>query len=184
MKIIGIFGSPRREANSTLLGRRVLETARGMGAETGEFTLTSMRYSGCTGCGACKKVDHCVINDDLKEVLAAVRQADAVVFASPVYYGDTTGQFKCFFDRTYSFLNHDFTCRFPKGKKGVFVLTQGDPDKAHFAGLFPRYEHWLKSMYGFVQTTLVHEAGLLLPGEVAQRSAALADADAAARALL
>ena len=69
-----------------------------------------------------------MLNDDLTAVLEAVKEADAVVLATPNYFGEVSGQFKSFFDRTYSYLNPDRTSRLQPGKSSVFVLAQGQAD--------------------------------------------------------
>jgi len=68
--------------------------------------------------------------DDLEKVLDAVRRADVLVMASPIYYGEVASQIKAFIDRTYSFLASDYVTnphpsRLSPGKKMVFILTQG-----------------------------------------------------------
>ena len=68
-----------------------------------------MNFKGCQGCGACKaEKEKCVVQDDLTQVLEAVRETDVLVLASPVYFADVTAQMKAFVDRTYSFLKPDF----------------------------------------------------------------------------
>ena len=95
MKIVGILGSPRKKSNSSELANRVLDAAREKGAETEAFVLNDLDYKGCQACMGCKgKKDYCIIKDDLTPVLEAMREADAVVLASPVYYGDVSGQFR------------------------------------------------------------------------------------------
>ena len=89
-----------------------------------------MEFQGCQGCGGCKtKSQTCILEDDLTPVLQAVRDADLLVLASPVYFGDLSGQLKCFFDRTYSYFNPDFSCRMPPGKRAVMVLIQANPTR-------------------------------------------------------
>jgi hypothetical protein len=116
-------------------------------------------------------------------VLNAVRQADVLVMASPVYFGDLSGQLKCFFDRTYSCINPDFSCRMPPGKKVIMVLAQANPDPAQFADIFSRYERWLK-LYGCDPIRLLRVTGVREPGEVASQATALDSAAALARELL
>ena len=129
MKIVAVLGSPRPQGNSSTLARAFLKAAGERGAEITEYLLNQMDFQGCQGCGACKtKRETCILEDDLTPVLQAVRDADLLVLASPVYFGDLSGQLKCFFDRTYSFFNPDFSCRVPPGKQAVMVLTQANPD--------------------------------------------------------
>jgi len=109
MKIVTLLGSPRSNKNSATIANRFTETAAQLGAETRSYELNRLAYRGCQGCYACKNtLDHCVLQDDLTEVLTDVQDADLVVLASPVYYGDVTAQMKGFIDRSYSYLKPDY----------------------------------------------------------------------------
>ncbi|MCA1959213.1 MAG: flavodoxin family protein [Desulfomonile sp.] len=177
MKIVAVLGSPRQKSNSTTLARKILEKAKEFGAETGEFVLSRLSYEGCRACETCKKkLDHCVIEDDLTAVLEAVREADAVVFASPNYFGEVSGQFKLFFDRTYSYLNADFTSRLRSGRASVFVFSQGQTSLNLYADVHPRYEMWLKR-YGFDSNYLIRMNGPRAEGSVSKRSDLIAQAE-------
>ena len=143
MKILGIASSPRKNANSTIICNKVLESAKALGAETELIELRNLEYKGCVACMGCKTThDYCVQNDGLTDVLAKFKDADAIVMSSPVYFGDVCGQFKCFVDRWYSFIDSEFTPRLKSGKKTVFIVTQG-ADKTSFDDIIPRYAQWL-----------------------------------------
>jgi multimeric flavodoxin WrbA len=165
MNVVALLGSPRTNGNSAAIARRFTEAAAGRGARVRTYELNRLTYRGCQGCYACKKtLDHCILDDDLTEVLAAVREADLVVLATPVYYGEVTGQLKCFIDRTFSYLVPDYAVnpqpsRLPPGKKLVFVIAQGHPDEALFADIFPRYSGFLNWM-GFADTRLIRDCGI------------------------
>jgi multimeric flavodoxin WrbA len=164
MKIVSLLGSPRSEGNSATIARHVLKTAAARGAETSSYELNRLTYRGCQGCYACKtKQDTCILNDGLTEVLAAVQAADVVLLASPVYYGEITSQLKGFIDRTFSYLVPDYRTNPQPSrlapKKLIFVLTQGHPDEAMFADIFPRYETFLK-WQGFFDTKLIRACGI------------------------
>lgn len=164
MKIATLLGSPRMDGNSASIAIRFTEKARKLGAEAEVFELNRLSYRGCQGCYACKKaLDHCVLKDDLTEVLNSVRQADVVFLASPVYYGDVSAQLKGFIDRTYSYLKPDYITNPEPSrlapKKLFFALTQGHPDEALFADIYPRYSAFLKWM-GFEETTLIRACGI------------------------
>jgi multimeric flavodoxin WrbA len=93
----------------------------------------------------CKgKSEICVLQDELKEVLSEFKSADIIVLASPIFFGDISAQMKGFIDRTYSYLTPDYKSRLLPGKKMVMILAQGDPDKKHFADVFPRYNEFFK----------------------------------------
>jgi multimeric flavodoxin WrbA len=164
MKIVTLLGSPRTSGISTTIANRLTTTAAGLGAETKTFELNRLTYRGCQGCYACKTtLDHCVLDDDLAEVLQAAAAADALVLATPVYYGDVTGQLKCFIDRTFSWLKPDYVgnpqpSRLTPGKTLVFVMSQGNPDDNLFADVYPRYSKFF-AWLGFTESRLVRACG-------------------------
>ena len=164
-KIVCLLGSPRPDGNSAAIAGRFLDAAGKRGASIRTFALNELTYRGCQGCYVCKhRLDRCVLQDGLTEVLDAVHDADLLLLASPVYYGDISSQLKAFIDRSFSYLVPDYMtnphpCRLAPGKKLVFVLTQGHPDESKFADIFPRYDAFL-SWYGFDGHHLIRSCGL------------------------
>lgn len=184
MKIVSVLGSPRSKSNSTTLARMVMEKAKELGAQGEEYVLNKLQFRGCQGCETCKtKLDHCVLKDDLTQVLEAVREADAVILATPNYFGEVSGQFKLFFDRTYSYVNPDFTSRLSPGKLSVFIYAQGQSQLEMYADVHPRYEMWLKH-YGFVTNHLLRMNGPRHPDSVAKRPDLISQAEDIAKKLV
>lgn len=172
MKIVCVLGSPRANGNSAAIASRFRETAEELGAEVETFSLNELDYKGCQGCMACKmKIDRCVLEDDLTPVLDAVRGADVLLLASPVYYGDISSQLKGFIDRSFSYLVPDFytnpePCRLLPGKKLVFVLAQALPEEEKFADIYPRYSWFFLDAYRFCEAHLIRTCGVGAPGAV------------------
>lgn len=184
MKIVAILGSPRPKSNSAALAGKILERASELGAETQEFVLNKLAFKGCQACETCKtKLDHCVLKDDLTPVLEAIKEADAVVMATPNYFGEVSGQFKCFFDRTYSFLNPNFTSRLAPGKSSVLIMAQGQPNLNLYADVYARYEMWLKR-YGFANNHSLRMNGPRPADSVSQRPDLITQAEEIARNLI
>lgn len=171
MKIVSLLGSPRENGNSSVIAKRVCDTASKLGAEITTFVLNNLTFRACQACMACKtKLDRCAVEDDLTQVLDAVRDADVLVLASPVYFWDVSAQVKAFIDRTYSFLVPDFITnptksRLQPGKKFLLILTQGNPDRNSFLDIFPRFDYFFRA-YGFTDTRLIRAFGVSAPGEV------------------
>ena len=164
MKIVTLLGSPRSNKNSATIANRFTESAAKLGATPRTYELNRLTYRGCQGCYACKKtLDHCILKDDLTEVLTEVQDADLLVLASPVYYGDVTSQLKGFIDRGYSYLKPDYLTNPQPSrltpKKLLFILTQGHPDEALFADIFPRYDTFFKWM-GITESRLIRACGI------------------------
>jgi multimeric flavodoxin WrbA len=188
MKIVSLLGSPRSKGNSASIVGRFNESAARLGAVVKTYELNRLAYQGCQGCYACKKGgEECVLQDDLTEVLAAVRQSDVVVLASSVYFGDVTAQMKGFIDRCFSYFKPDFhTNPEPsrlKQKKLVFVITQGNPDQEAFSGIFSRYDMFLKWL-GFHDTRLIRVYGIGPATVDAVPEAVLRQAEEMARTLV
>ncbi|UFS68805.1 flavodoxin family protein [Geomonas sp. RF6] len=188
MKIVALLGSPRSNSNSSAIANRFTETAAARGAQVQTFEINRLTYHGCQGCYACKRgFEHCVVKDDLAEVLKAVEGADVVVLASPVYYGDVTSQMKAYIDRNYSFLKPDYITNPQPSrlspKKLLFILTQGNPDQAMFGDIFGRYDFFMKWM-GFTESRLIRLCGVGPASADAVPAECLAEAEEAAKALV
>jgi multimeric flavodoxin WrbA len=186
MKIVCLLGSPRPKGNSAFLADRFCRTAEALGAEIQTFALNKLKYRGCQACMTCKtKLDRCVLKDDLAEVLDAIRGAQVLVMASPIYFGEVSSQLKAFIDRTFSYLVPDYTTnphpsRLAPGKKLVMILAQGDPGEQQYTDVFPRYDSFFK-WYGFDESHLIRACGVLGLGEVEGRAEVLSRAEAVAR---
>ncbi len=171
MKVVSLLGSPRKNANSSIVAERFCATAQNLGAEVRSFTLNDLDFRGCQGCYVCKtKLDRCVLKDDLAEVLEAVRETDILVLASPVYFWDVSAQMKAFLDRCFSFLVPDFLTnpnrsRLAPGKKLVFILTQNNPDPNSFTHIFQKFDYFFRG-FGFTDTRQIRAFGAREPGEV------------------
>lgn len=184
MKIVAVLGSPRPQGNSSTLAHKFLDTAKELGADVRTYHLNVMDFQGCQGCGACKTGNEaCILEDDLHPVLEAVKYADVFLLASPVYFGDISGQLKCFFDRTYSFITPEFTSRVTPGNKAVLVLAQAQADENQFNDIFPRYQRWL-TLYGYTSIQLLRAVGVKEPGDIQKQTPVLDQAAALAREIM
>lgn len=186
MNIVTLLGSPRKNGTSARIARAFTETAATYGATISEYSLNTMQYRGCQGCEGCHtRSDRCVLRDDATAVLDQLYHADIVVFSAPIYFGDTCGQFKSFYDRMWSLLRtdagEDEDCtRLPPGKIAVLVLTHVDSAGVH-NDVVERYTRNLE-LYGFEVHPLV-AAGLRLQPNT-DIDAHLYDAAALARELV
>jgi multimeric flavodoxin WrbA len=99
LKILGIYGSPRRGGNSEVVLDRVLEGAAAAGAEIERVYVRNLKMSGCIECGACEKDGQCVVKDDMQNVYPLLEEADVVVLASSIFFYGITAQAKALVDR-------------------------------------------------------------------------------------
>lgn len=106
MKILAFNGSPRQQGNSALLLREVLSGARDAGAAAEEIVTGDLNLHFCRGCLRCNLLKRCALRgDDWHALSARIVQADALVFASPVYFHHVSASMKKLIDRFRSFVH-------------------------------------------------------------------------------
>lgn len=126
-KVVIFKGSPRKNGYTAKLLEQVAKGAKSKGAEVIEFDLNDSGIRGCQGCFYCRTHDGCAVNDYLQPMYDAIKEADAIVFGSPIYYYQITGQAKVWFDRTFPMFGNDYKPKYPD-KKLITIFTQGNPD--------------------------------------------------------
>ena len=127
-RVIIVVGSPRKNGNSATLAGRVAEGARAAGADVETFYLHGMDIKPCDACDACLEDTalDCIINDDMKGLYPKLREADALVIASPIYWFTVSAQTKLFMDRCYALGGPQGNTL--SGKRVGVVLVYGDTD--------------------------------------------------------
>ncbi len=104
MKILAIIGSKENGVQTAKAVNALLSGAKAKGAECEELYLTKLDIERCKQCGKdgwgiCATKGVCEIEDDFLQVVDKIKKADAVVFATPVYFSDLSESMKAFIDR-------------------------------------------------------------------------------------
>ena len=100
MKILAIWGSPRRGGNTDILLGAFIDGATQGGAEVERIALRELKISPCLEIYHCFKDGTCPIKDDMLPLYDKLLAADVVVMASPIFFYSVSGQAKVFIDRT------------------------------------------------------------------------------------
>ncbi|MCK4904675.1 flavodoxin family protein [bacterium] len=135
MKIIGISGSPRRGGNTEILLDKALEVARRKGAKTKKIILNELKFSPCQECENIRKDGVCIIKDDWQKVFSETNKADAIILASPIFFGSVSAQTKMFIDRfqcLWLAKNIFQTYKAKKRKIGAFICVEASDRKDFF----------------------------------------------------
>jgi len=137
MKVMVFNGSPRKKKwNTVTLLNNALQGAQSTGAETELVQLYDIEFSGCISCFSCKRLSRkkdgvCSVKDDLTPVLDRVKQADALVIGSPVYYGAESAATRAFIERLcfpYLKYSKDAGSLFPRRINTAMIYTMNAPD--------------------------------------------------------
>jgi len=99
MKVLGLFGSPRRGGNTDLLLEEMLRGAQAQGAEIERVFLSQWNISGCRECRSCDVTGNCVTQDQMQRLYPKLLQADYIILASPIFFYGVTSQAKRMIDR-------------------------------------------------------------------------------------
>lgn len=101
MKVLMLNGSPRVNGNTAIALKEMekIFAENGIETETVQFGMKDVR--GCIACMSCKKNGKCVFNDIVNETAPKFTEADGVVIASPVYFGNANGTALSFMQRLF-----------------------------------------------------------------------------------
>jgi multimeric flavodoxin WrbA len=119
MKVIGFSaGSVGREGNIDRMVKAILDKS---GHEVEFVKLADLNYSGCKGCvQLCAKPQVCKLADDAQPYYQKIKDADAVVIGTPVYFDTMTAMVWAFIERFFGYRHVDI----PIADK-PFVLVVG-----------------------------------------------------------
>ncbi|MEG0685632.1 MAG: flavodoxin family protein, partial [Coprobacillus sp.] len=90
--ILVISTSLRKGGNSDLLADSFIKGAKENSNHVEKVSLVDQDIHFCKGCLVCQKTNACVIKDDANSIINKIKEADAVVFSTPVYFYEMSGQ--------------------------------------------------------------------------------------------
>jgi len=103
MKVIAFNGSARKDGNTAILLKSVLDECSKEGIETELFNLAGHKIHGCLNCGQCWKNrdQRCARKDDIiNTCIEKMLAADGILLGSPTYFTDVSTEMKALIDRT------------------------------------------------------------------------------------
>ena len=116
-KILILSATLRKDGNSEQLAQAFAQGAREAGNQVQLLSLRDKQIAFCRGCFACAQTGQCVIRDDAVEIVQKMHDADVLVFATPIYYYEMSGQMKTMLDRANPLYGSDYQFR------EVYLLT-------------------------------------------------------------
>ena len=160
-KILVISTSLRANSNSDMLAEAFVGGVREAGHEAEKVSLKDKSIGFCKGCLACQKTGNCVIQDDAGEIVEKMLHADVLVFATPIYYYEMSGQMKTKLDRANPLYTADYAYR------DVYLLaTAADEDEHAIDGAKKGLEGFLACFEWAGLAGCVFAGGVDAPGTV------------------
>ena len=132
MTTLIINGSPRKNGNTATL---LDELRKHLQGEVFQIDTYYAKSAPCYDCRHCWTNAECVIQDEMQDVYKIMDEADNVVIASPIYFGNLTGSLLNWASRLQLFwVARNIRKVQPistKYRKGVFILVNGDESQIH-----------------------------------------------------
>lgn len=160
-KVLIITSSLRQRSNSDALAEAFARGAADAGNEVETVTLKGKELHFCRGCLACQQTKKCVIADDAPAIVQKMYEADAIAFATPIYYYELSGQLKTLLDRSNPLFTTDYHFR------DIYLLTSAAEDETYVperatAGL----QGWIDCYEKARLAGTVFAGGVNAPGEI------------------
>lgn len=141
MKILAISGSQRKNGNTAILLKTILENLQEKNFEVELLYLKDYKIGPCLGCEGCGNSFKCIINDDYKKIIKKIYEADGVILGSPTYWYSVTSDMKKFIDRSYSLI------KFSQNNRSQWISAFEDKGKC--SAVVAVCEQKEESMMGF-----------------------------------
>jgi multimeric flavodoxin WrbA len=148
------------EGNTAMILNPFLEGMKEDGCEVEVFYTKKLSINPCNGDLSCWFVNPgvCIHKDDMQMLLPRIKEADVIVWASPVYYSGLTGPLKNLMDRQLPLIGEILTGQ-SKPKKAVLVSTCSDWELSMFDPLLAQ----MKGLYAHPEAGQEFAGALLRP---------------------
>ena len=112
-RVLGIGGSPRKNGNSDVILKEILQGVRERGVPAKPVHLRDLLYKPCVGCEKCRKDKICTgLTDGMTTLYGDILKSRGMVLVSPTHNYNVTAWMKAFIDRLYCF--YDYTDESPR----------------------------------------------------------------------
>jgi len=135
MIVVGICGSPRKNGNTEILLDKALEGAASQGAKTVKVVLNRLDFVPCQECAVVRDDGTCKVKDDFQGLYEKIRRSDAVIVASPIFFGSLSAQTKMMIDRFQCHWRARYILKvrpFPEKKRACFISVEASTRRDFF----------------------------------------------------
>ncbi len=160
-KVLIISTSPRKNGNSEILADAFLKGTVDGGNTADKISLYDKSIGFCKGCLACQKTGRCVIHDDADMIVQKMLIADVLVFATPIYYYEMSGQMKTMLDRANPLFPANYAFR-----DIYFLSTAAEDEEGVDARAISGLEGWIECFPKARLAGMVFAGGVTGVGEI------------------
>jgi multimeric flavodoxin WrbA len=189
MKVLGLFGSPRKGGNTEILLEEALKGAEKEGVEIERLYLSDLKITPCTECHGCDETGDCVILDEMQKIYPKLLEADIIILASPIFFYGVTAWTKILIDRSQALwakkylVNDPSTGKRGKRRKGFFISVGATKGQKVFEGAILTVKYFFDALNAEYTGELLYR-GVDGKGEILKHPKALEQAREAGRKLV
>jgi multimeric flavodoxin WrbA len=189
LKVLGIFGSPRRGGNTEILLEETLKGAEKEGASIERLYLDDLTITPCKECHGCDDTGKCILLDDMEKIYPKLLEADVVILASPIFFYGVTAWAKALIDRSQALWARKYLLKDPslgregKKRKGFFISVGATKGPKVFDGAILTVKYFFDVLNAEYAGELVFR-GVEAKGDILKHPEALPKAVEAGRKLV
>jgi len=132
LDMVVIQGSPRGDGNCSILAGWAVEAAHVLGKTVQVIYPHDLSIHCCIGCYQCYNTGFCVFDDDMDEIIDALRDTSLLVVCSPVYTNTVPGGLKLVIDRCQAYHAERVISGGKQGQKGMLFSVAGRKGEVNF----------------------------------------------------
>lgn len=170
-KILAVYGSPRREGNTSMLLDQAVRGARDAGADVQEVVLRDLTMSPCFEIYGCKETGRCIIQDDFQQVYDQLMECRGLMLASPMFFYTVSAHTKILMDRCQSLWVKKYWIekatfgQWEPTRRGLFISVGATRGKKLFEGALMTVKYFFDVLDMELWRTLLYR-GLDFEGDV------------------
>jgi multimeric flavodoxin WrbA len=189
VKVLGLFGSPRRGGNTEILLEEALRGAEREGAKVERLYLSDFTITPCKECHGCDETGNCIILDDMEKIYPKLLEADVVILASPIFFYGVTAWTKALIDRSQALWVRKYLLKDPsfgkegRKRKGFFISLGATKGQKVFEGSILTVKYFFDVLNAEYAGELLFR-GVEAKGDILKHPEALQQAFEAGRRLI
>jgi multimeric flavodoxin WrbA len=130
--LVVIQGSPRALGNCGILAGWAVDAAHELGRTAQIIFPHDMDIHCCIGCYQCFNTGSCIFDDDMRGIIAAIRESSLLVVCAPVYTNTVPGGLKLLIDRCQAYHAERVLSGGRSNQKGLIFSVAGRKGEENF----------------------------------------------------
>jgi multimeric flavodoxin WrbA len=180
MKVLALYGSPRKEGNTSLLLKELIKGLKEKGAEATEVEICNLTIHPCVADYSCAETGKCFLEDDMQEIYQHFIEHDCIVVAAPIFFYNVNAQTKTLIDRSQALWARKYMLKQPLSttggkKKGVFISVGATKGSKLFDGTVLTIKYFFDAIDAKLYKSLLYK-NVDAAGDIQKHPTALKEA--------